>query len=146
MAVVASKPLVLFLCTANSARSQMAEALLRAKAGDRYAAASAGLEPAGVNPLTIRVLEEIGVSAHGLRSKHVSEFLGKAAVRTAIVVCARAQEACPRLFPFAGRMLHWPFDDPAAAADEGERLETFRRVRDEIALRLDEWLRDRAKD
>jgi len=135
------KPLVLFLCTGNSARSQMAEAILRDRAGDRFEAASAGLEPKGVHPLTLQALAEAGIDSRGLRSKNSSEFLGKVHVRYAIIVCERANQSCPRVYPFAVQTLYWPFDDPAAT--EGpEALSTFRRVRDEIAARIDDWLRD----
>jgi arsenate reductase len=136
-----SKPLVLFLCTGNSARSLMAEALLRHKAGDRFEVASAGLEPKGVNPLTLRALEEVGVSTDRLRSKPTTEFLGKVKVRHAIVVCSRAQQSCPKIFPFAMDMLYWPFDDPAAAeGTEAQRLAVFRDVCGQISERLDDWL------
>lgn len=137
----ARKPLVLFLCTGNSARSQIAEAILLARAGNRFEVASAGMEPKGVHPLTLRVLEESGIDTRGLRSKPSSEFLGKVAVRIAIIVCERANQHCPRIYPFAGRTLYWPFDDPAAfEGTEPERLEKFREVRDEIAARIDQWL------
>ena len=132
---------MLFLCTGNSARSQMAEALLRACAGDRFEVASAGMEPRGVNPLTLRVLSESGIDTHNLHSKPSSEFLGKVAVRYVIIVCDRANQHCPRIYPFAIRTLYWPFDDPAGfeGTQEG-RLEKFREVRDQIALRIQEWL------
>lgn len=135
------KPLVLFLCTGNSARSQMAEALLRARAGDRFEVASAGLEPKGVHPLTLRVLAESGINTRGLRSKNSSEFLGKVKVRYAVIVCERANQSCPRIYPFATETLYWPFEDPAAAEGaEVQRLAKFREARDLIAARLDEWL------
>ena len=136
-------PVVLFLCTGNSARSQMAEAVLRTRAGGRFQAASAGLEPKGVHPMTLRVLAEAGIDTRGLRSKHSSEFLGKVAVRCAIIVCEKANQHCPRIYPFAAQTLYWPFDDPAAAdGTEQERLEVFRDVRDQIAARIDQWLAD----
>jgi len=137
------KPLVLFLCTGNSARSQMAEAILRARAGDVYEAASAGLEPNGVHPLTLEALEEVGISGDGLRSKSSGEFLGKVSVRFAIIVCEKANAMCPTIYPFAVRTLYWPFEDPAAmVGSRDERLEKFREVRDQIAARIDEWLED----
>ena len=124
---------VLFLCTGNSARSLMAEALLRHEAGDRFEALSAGTEPKGVNPLTVRALEEIGVSAAGLRSKPLSEYLGQRRIDYAVIVCSQANEACPATYPFSTHRLYWPFDDPAAAAgDEARRLAAFRQVRDRI--------------
>lgn len=135
------RPVVLFLCTGNSARSQMGEAILRAKAGDRFEAASAGLEPKGVNPLTLRVLEELRVPTDDLRSKPSSQFLGKVAVRYAIIVCEKANQSCPHIYPFATRTLYWPFEDPAAFEGTAEeRLEKFRQVRDQITARIDEWL------
>jgi arsenate reductase len=140
-------PLVLFLCTANAARSQMAEAFLCRKAGDRFRAASAGLQPTSVHPLTHRVLNEIGLDTSAARSKHASEFLGKVAVRYAVIVCDRAHQQCPRIFPFCGGTLYWPFDDPAAPEiPEEDRLAAFRRVRDEISGRLDAWLEQLGED
>ena len=137
------KPLVLVLCTANSARSQMAEAWLRAKAGNRFEVASAGLSPSQVNPMTHRVMAEVGIDTSGHRSKGTKEFLGRARVDYAIVVCEQAQQSCPRIFPFASHMLYWPFPDPAAAeGGEIERLECFREVRDRIGARIDQWLDD----
>ncbi len=139
------KPVVLFLCTANSARSQMAEAILRDRAGDRFDAASAGLTPTQVNPLTLRVLDEAGIDTTGLRSKSSAEFLGKVAVRFAVIVCDKAARHCPSIYPFAARTLYWPFEDPAAAeGSDDQRLQKFREVRDQIAARLDAWLDERA--
>jgi len=135
------KPLVLFLCTGNSARSQMAEAILCARASNRFDTASAGMEPKGVHPLTLQVLQEAGIDTDGLHSKPSSDFLGKVTVRFAIVVCERANQHCPRIYPFATRTLYWPFDDPAAfEGSETAKLEKFREVRDQIAARIDEWL------
>ena len=135
------KPMVLFLCTGNSCRSQMAEALLRHKAGERYEACSAGLAPSEVHPFTLRVLAERGIDTSRLYAKPVADFLGKATVRHAIVVCERAQENCPRVFPFATNNLYWPFDDPAAwEGGEPEVLAKFREVRDQIEQRIDKWL------
>lgn len=137
------KPLVLFLCTANSARSQLAEALLRAKAGDRFEVASAGMEPTSVNPLTIRALQELDIPTAGLRSKSSMEFLGKVPVAYAIVVCDRAQQSCPRIYPFARATLFWPFDDPVSRqGTEHDRLEKFREIRGQIAARIDAWLEE----
>jgi arsenate reductase len=136
------KPCVLFLCTHNAARSQLGEALLRHLANDRYRACSAGTEPGSVHPMTLRVLEEAGVSTAGLRSKSVDAFRGKETVRTAIMVCAQAAESCPRLYPFAREVLHWHLDDPSRVRGSEElRLAAFRRTRDEIADRLRDWLR-----
>lgn len=143
MAPETHKPVVLFLCTGNSARSQMAEAILRARAGDRFESASAGMEPKGIHPLTLRVLNESGIDTRSLRSKPSSEFLGKVAVRHAVIVCERANQHCPRIYPFATRTHYWPFDDPAAfEGTEEERLEKFREIRDQIAQRIDAWLEE----
>ncbi len=132
---------VLFLCTGNSARSQMAEAILRKHAGDIFDVYSAGTEPKGVNPLTVSVLNEIGLPTDGLRSKGVKEFLGKMAVRYLIIVCSGADAACPAIWPGMNERLFWPFDDPAAATgSENERLQKFRDVRDEIEGAILEWL------
>jgi arsenate reductase len=121
----------------------MAEAILRAKAGGRFEAASAGLDPKGVHPITLRVLSEAGVGTDGLRSKNSAEYLGKVAVRFAVIVCEKANQHCPRVYPFAARTLHWPFEDPAAfEGTEQEKLEKFREVRDLIAARIQEWLGD----
>ena len=132
---------VLFLCTGNSARSQMAEAFLRRDAGDRYEAFSAGLAPRPVNPLTVAAMNEIGIDIRGQRSKSVREFMGKEAVHTAIFVCALAEESCPRIYPFALTALSWPFEDPAVATGtEEEKLRKFREVRDQIENKIREWL------
>ncbi len=112
-----------------------------AEAGARFRVASAGLEPKGVHPLTHRVMNEIGVDTSSHRSKHVSEFLGQVGVRYAIVVCEGADAHCPRLFPFTGQTLYWPFEDPAAfEGPDDARLAKFREVRDLIADRIDRWL------
>ena len=135
------KPVVLFLCTGNSARSQMAEAFLRKHAGNRYEVLSAGTEPKGINPLTIRVMDEIGISMEGHRSKSLGEFLGKVQVLYAITVCERAEKACPGVWPFTLNRLFWPFDDPAACeGSEEDRLRKFRGVRDQIEAKIREWL------
>ncbi len=141
MPAQATKPRVLFICSGNSARSIMAEALLRHHAAERLEVHSAGMEPKGVNPLSLRALEEIGVSTDALSSKSTMEFLGRTRVHTAIIVCDNAQQSCPRIQPFAGETLYWPFDDPAAAlGSEMDRLAEFRRIRDEIDARIRGWL------
>jgi arsenate reductase len=133
------KPRVLFLCTHNSARSQMAEGLLRALGGDRFEVASAGTEARGVNPLAVRVMAESGVDIGGHTSKTLDRFLGEP-WDDVITVCDGANEACP-VFPGARTRLHWSFEDPSAAGGtEAERLAVFRRVRDEIRARLESWL------
>jgi arsenate reductase len=135
------KTRVLFLCTGNSARSQMAEAFLRHYAGDRFEAYSAGLEPKGMNSLTVRVMEEIGLPLTGQYSKDVHEYMGKVHFGYLITVCANAEERCPTTFPGVGQRLHWAFDDPAAVEGTDEdKLAKFRQVRDQIDQRIREWL------
>ena len=133
-----AKPVVLFLCTGNSARSQSAEALLKRHAPDRFEVCSAGLNPQGINPFAIQVLNEVGIDISDQRSKSVSEFLGKVAITHAIFVCASAEEKCPSIYPFALNKHSWPFDDPAAC--DAEKPDEFRRIRDEIDARICEWL------
>jgi arsenate reductase len=126
---------VIFVCTGNSARSQMAEALLRKEGGDAFDVVSAGVDPRGVNPLTIRALAEIGVDIAGARSKSVSEFLGQR-FDYVITVCDRARESCP-VFPGGAETLHWGFDDPAeATGSEAERHAVFVRVMGEVGRRI----------
>ncbi|MGH7165302.1 MAG: arsenate reductase ArsC [Nitrospiraceae bacterium] len=129
------KKSVLFLCTGNSARSQMAEGLLRHFAGDRFEVASAGTHPAGLNPIAVEVMGELGIDISHHRSKKIDAFLGRR-FDYVITVCDRAEEACP-VFPAAASLLHWSFDDPASAHGPAEaRLAVFRRVRDDIAERI----------
>lgn len=140
-----SKPVVLFLCTGNSARSQMAEAFFRQHAGDMYDVHSAGMEPAGINPLTVRVMEEVGINLDQHRSKSVSEYLGNIAPPIVIFVCAQAEESCPRLWPHAVQTLCWPFEDPAACEGDDEvKLQKFREVRNQIEHQIQTWLREEA--
>ena len=134
---------VLFLCTGNSCRSQMAEAILRHEAGDRFEACSAGLEPQPIDPLTIRVLEEAGISTKGLRSKGITEFLARVTINYVIFVCDKAHKACPRIYPFTLLNLYWPFEDPALFQGTPEqRLAKFREVRDQIHAQIKQWLSD----
>lgn len=131
---------VLFLCTGNSARSQIAEALLSKMAGDKFEVFSAGLEPKDVHPMTIRALQEIGIDWSKARSKTLNEYLGKTHFGYLITVCSRAEEKCP-IFPGMGQRLHWPFDDPAAIqGSEEEQLAAFRSVRDQIEVKILAWL------
>ena len=135
-------PRVLFLCTHNSARSQMAEGLLRTMAGDRFEVQSAGTEKTAVHPLAIRVMAEHGIDISGHSSK-VHDGLIAASWDSVITVCDDANERCP-VFPGAIERLHWSFEDPSrATGDEQARLVVFRRVRDEIEARLVEWLATR---
>ena len=126
---------VLFLCTHNSARSQMAEGLLRAWAGERFDARSAGVVATEVRPLAIRAMDEIGIDIRGQSSKRLDVFQGQP-FDYAVTVCDEAREACP-FFPGASAQLHWSFDDPSAATGtDEERLAVYRRVRDEIGARI----------
>lgn len=138
------KPKVLFLCTHNSARSQMAEAFLRKSAGDLFETYSAGLEPTGLHPLAKKVMEELGFDMSGHQSKDLKQFLGKIHFGYLITVCANAEATCP-IFPGASIRLHWPFEDPAAfeGTDE-EKLAKFREVRDKIAAQIESWLNETA--
>jgi arsenate reductase (thioredoxin) len=132
---VSEKSRVLFLCTHNSARSQMAEGLLRHLAGDRFEAMSAGTEATHVRPLAIRAMEEIGVDISGQESKTLDGYLGEP-FDYVITVCDDANETCP-FFPGAKTRLHWSFEDPSKVeGSEEERLAVFRRVRDGIRDRL----------
>lgn len=135
-----NKPKVLFLCTGNSARSQMAEAFLRKYGGDRFEVFSAGLEPSVINPLTVQVMEEAGINMSGHFAKGLTQYLGKVHFSYLITVCSRAEEKCP-IFPGMGIRLHWPFDDPVAfQGTPEEKLEKFRQVRDQIETMVKEWL------
>jgi arsenate reductase len=135
---------VLFLCTHNSARSQMAEGLLRRLAGDRFEVASAGTEARGVHPLAVRAMAEAGVDISGQRSKTLDRFLDEP-WDYVVTVCDRAGEACP-VFPRAATRLSWSFEDPSGAAgSEDDRLAVFRRVRDEIEARIAAWLQRPAR-
>jgi arsenate reductase len=134
-----TKQRVLVLCTGNSCRSQLAEAIWRHEAGDRYEVQSAGTAPKSVNPLTLKVLEEIGVSTAGLRSKQVNE-IDTRNIDLLITVCDHAKENCP-ILPGNFQRIHWPFDDPAATqGSEEEVLPVFRRVRDQIRERIKQHL------
>jgi len=136
-----SRTRVLFLCTHNSARSQMAEGFLRAMAGDRFEAQSAGTEQTSVNPLAIRVMAERAIDISGHTSK-VYDGLMSERWDYLITVCDDANERCP-IVPGVAKRLHWSFADPSrASGPEAERLVVFRRVRDEIEARLAEWLRE----
>ncbi len=134
-----NKQRVLILCTGNSARSQMAEGLLRHDEGDRFEAFSAGVEPSEMRPLAIEAMRELGIDISGQRSKSVDEFSGEE-FDYVITVCDNANERCP-VFPGQTKRIHWSFEDPAAAGgDEAAQLAVFRRVRDQIRRRLSEWV------
>jgi arsenate reductase (thioredoxin) len=130
---------VLFLCTGNSARSQMAEGLLRHNGGLNYEVYSAGVEPSFVKPEAITVMQEIGIDISGHRSKSVDEFLGQE-FDYVITVCDNAKEHCP-IFPGKAKRIHWSFDDPSTAeGDEATRLAVFARVRDGIEEKLNSFI------
>ncbi len=126
---------ILFLCTHNSARSQLAEGLLRGLGGDRFAAFSAGTVATHVRPLAIRAMAELDIDISGQESKTLDRYLG-APFDAVITVCDQANESCP-VFPGATRRLHWSFDDPSrATGTEAEQLAVYRRVRDAIRARI----------
>ena len=132
---------ILFLCTGNSARSQMAEAILRKYGGDRFEAYSAGLKPKGIHPLTIQVMKEKGYDLSAQSSKGVGEYLGKLLVQTLITLCDDAEKNCPTVWPGVNTRLHWSFEDPAAfEGTEGQKLAKFRQIRDQIEQRVKEWV------
>lgn len=138
-AISVERARVLFLCVHNSARSQMAEGLLRARAGDRFEAFSAGNEATEVRPLAIAAMAELGIDIGSQHSKTTTD-LGGQRFDYAITVCDDAKEACP-YYANAERQVHWAFDDPSAATGtDAERLAVFRRVRDEIAAHIDEFI------
>ncbi|NGZ10457.1 MAG: arsenate reductase ArsC [Nitrospira sp. LK70] len=133
------KQRVLFLCTANSARSQMAEGLLRYLAGDWYDVSSAGTHPVGLNPGAVTAMQELGIDISAQRSKRMEEFVDQA-FDYVITVCDRAKESCPR-WPHTGRLVHWSFEDSAVALrPPEERRNVFRMVRDQVKERLEEFI------
>ncbi len=130
---------VLFVCTHNSARSVMAEVLLRKRGGDAFEVSSAGTEPGEVRPLTLRVLSEGGLDTSGLRSKSVSEFLDQP-FDYVITVCDQARQTCP-VFPGSGESLHWGYEDPSqATGTEEEQLAVYRRVFIQIGNRINQFV------
>lgn len=130
------KPRILVLCTGNSARSQMAEGLLKERLGDRFQIDSAGTRPIGVSPEAIAALDEIGIDISGNRSKSVDEFAGQE-IDYVITVCDNAKDNCP-YFPAKTKLIHHAFEDPYFAAGDFEsRVEAFRKVRDKIATYID---------
>jgi arsenate reductase len=134
---------VLFLSSANSARSQMAEAFLRALAGDAFEAFSAGSVPRAVDPMAVAVMAERGIEIADQRPKGLQEFMGKAQFDYLITVCNSAEKDCP-MFPGKGAREYWPIDDPARAETTAEeRLDTFREARDYIETRVRRLLVER---
>ena len=139
------KKTVLILCTENTARSQMAEGLLRNMAGERFEVLSAGTQPAeAVHPLAIKAMQEIGIDISGQYPKDIATYLGKTFIHYLFIVCSKANDTCPRIWPGMAvqeNRIDWPMEDPAATAgSEEERLEAFRRVRDELQANLADWI------
>jgi arsenate reductase (thioredoxin) len=135
------KPRVIFLCTGNSARSQMAEAFLRRYAGGYFEVFSAGLEPKPVHPLTIQAMQEVGMDISSQRSKSLNEYLGKLLFEYLITVCDDAEKNCPTILAGVRNRLHWTFEDPAKFEGTAEqKMAKFRQVRDLIDARLKAWL------
>ncbi len=133
---VSARRRVLFLCTHNSARSQMAEGLLRHLAGDRFEAYSAGTEATRVRPLAVRAMDELGIDISGQESKTLDRYLGET-FDAVITVCDQANESCP-VFPGAKSRLHWSFPDPSrATGSDEEQLAVYRTVRDAIRARIE---------
>lgn len=136
-----SKQKVLFLCTGNSARSQMAEAFLRKYAGDSFEPHSAGLEPKGLNPLAIQVMSENGIDISKQESKGIETYLGKVLFQYLITVCDDANQNCPTVWPGVNTRMHWSFEDPARfEGTKEEKLAKFREVRDLIEKKIKEWV------
>jgi arsenate reductase (thioredoxin) len=137
------KQKVLFLCTQNSARSQIAEGLLRHLAGDRFEVMSAGLEATDeVHPCAVAAMKEVGIDISGQRPKGLSTYTGKEYFNYLIIVCARAEKNCPKTFPGVGTTFWWIFEDPRRDEDlpYDSMLERFRVVRDQIELKIRGWL------
>ena len=131
---------VLILCTGNSCRSQMAQAIWQDAGNSDWVAVSAGSRPSGyVHPLALRSIEELGLSIDGLESKSGDLLVGEE-IDLAVTVCDHAKEACPVL-PGVGQTLHWPFEDPAdATGSDDEKIIQFRRIRDQIKQRIEDFL------
>ena len=136
---------VLFLCTGNSARSQMAEAFLRKYGSERYEAHSAGLDPKALNPFTVQVMNEAGIDISAQKSKGVNTYLGKMLFQYLITVCDDAEKNCPTTWPGISHKLHWSFEDPAKfEGTPQEKLAKFREVRDLIETRIKAWLAEQS--
>jgi arsenate reductase len=134
---------VLFLCTQNSARSQMAEGFLRYYGGDRFEAYSAGIDPTDeIHPCAVEAMREVGIDISEQYPKKLGTYLGKMSFNYLAIVCARAEERCPKTFPGVNARFSWIFEDPRS--DESlpydSMLERFRQVRDEIELKITNWL------
>jgi arsenate reductase len=137
------KQKVLFLCTQNSARSQMAEGLLRHLAGDRFEVMSAGIDPTDeIHPCAVEAMSEIGIDISDQYPKGLRTYMGKMGFNSLIIVCARAEERCPKTYPGVGTTFSWIFEDPRRDEEipYDSMLERFRKVRDEIELKIKDWL------
>jgi arsenate reductase len=138
------KQKVLFLCTGNSARSQMAQAFLNKYGGDHFEAHSAGLEPKGLNPLTVKAMEEIGIDISGQIAKGVDTYLGKTHFQYLVTVCDDADKNCPTVWPGVNERMHWSFEDPARAeGTDEEKLAKFREIRGQIEEKIKSWLKEK---
>jgi arsenate reductase (thioredoxin) len=136
-----SRTKVLFLCSSNSCRSQMAEAFLREFGGEDFEAYSAGLEPRDIHPMTRTVMAEVGIGLDGQHAKDVMTYLGTTLFHYLVTVCDRADHDCPVCFPGVTQRLHWAFEDPAAFVGSGDaKLDKFREVRDQIAEQIQNWV------
>lgn len=139
------KPKVLFLCTGNSARSQMAEGLMRHIAGADYDVYSAGLEPKGINPFAIQAMDKLGIDIRGQTSTDVMEYLGRVEFPYLITLCGHAEQNCPRAFLSMGEHQHWDLEDPAAfVGSDEEKLAKFVEIRNEIDSRIHAWIGEHA--
>ncbi len=138
-----AKTRVIFLCTGNSARSQMAEAFLRHYTSEFFEVYSAGFDAKGIHPMTEKVMKERGIDISNQTSKNLDQYLGHVHFGITITVCNKAEKICPS-YPSMGTKLFWPFPDPAAfeGSDE-EKLIMFRKVRDSIEEKIIEWLKSR---
>ncbi len=144
-----AKQNVLFVCTGNACRSQMAEGFLRTMAPERFNSFSAGMVPGNeIHPMAIRVMDEVGIDLSKQYPKSVKEYLGVQPIYRLIIVCRQANRLCPHVWPLLApdARLYWPFNDPAAAqGSEAARLQMFRRIRDEIRCQIDLWLMESSK-
>lgn len=132
---------VLFVCSHNSARSQMAHGWLKHLTGDRFKVYSAGVEPGSLNPLAVQAMQEVGIDIADHKAEGIKQYLGHVPVYYLIIVCDQAAKSCPHVWPGMAVRLEWSFEDPSAATgSHDEQLAVFRRVRDEIRVKLEAWL------
>jgi arsenate reductase (thioredoxin) len=132
---------ILFVCNGNSARSQMAEGFLRKLGGDRYEAYSGGMVAKGIHPMTIQVMDEVGIDISGQHSKTAMEYYKKTTFDVAVIVCRKAEDDCPSIAGMTRNVQRWIFEDPLRAeGTEEQKLAKFREVRDQVEARLKLWL------